>query len=128
MPHERNALKVGFVTIFVVVLFIVILLWISQRVGGEMQSLTIRFKSSPDMPTLVPGSQVLVGGHKVGEVKSATEALNQIWQEVSTELYQQAGPQPGAPGPGGNGFDGAAQADGEDVIDADYEVVDEEKK
>ena len=76
-----------------------------------------------------------VKADEVGEIKSATEALNQIWQEVSTELYQQAGPQPGeqAPGgfagPGGNGgFDGAAQPEGEDVIDADYEVVDEEKK
>jgi len=77
-----------------------------------------------------------VKADEVGEIKSATEALNQIWQEVSAELYQQAGPQdPGGNGNmGGNGFqnhggfDGAAQPEGEDVIDADYEVVDEEKK
>jgi ABC-type transporter Mla subunit MlaD len=68
MAQERNALKVGLVTLFVVGTFFVILLWISQRVGGEMQTITIRFKSSPDMPTLVPGSYVLVGGHKVGKV------------------------------------------------------------
>jgi molecular chaperone DnaK len=77
-----------------------------------------------------------VKADEVDEIKSATEALNQIWQEVSAELYQQAGPQdPGGNGNmGGNGFqdhggfDGAAQPEGEDVIDADYEVVDEEKK
>ncbi|NQU07118.1 MAG: molecular chaperone DnaK, partial [Candidatus Abyssubacteria bacterium] len=68
----------------------------------------------------------------IGEIKSATEALNQVWQEVSTEIYQQAGAQAGGPqgGPeGGNGSAGpAAQEEGEEVIDADYEVVDEEKK
>jgi molecular chaperone DnaK len=68
----------------------------------------------------------------IGEIKSATEALNQVWQEVSTEIYQQAGAQAGGPhgGPeGGNGSAGpTAQEEGEEVIDADYEVVDEEKK
>ena len=68
----------------------------------------------------------------IGEIKSATEALNQVWQEASTEIYQQAGAQTGGPhgGPeGGNGSAGpAAQEEGEEVIDADYEVVDEEKK
>jgi len=72
---------------------------------------------------------------EIGEIKSATEALNQTWQEVSTQMYQQAGaqanaqagPQPGGP-QGGNGSAGATGGNGDDVIDADYEVVDEEKK
>ncbi len=76
----------------------------------------------------------------VAEIESATEALNQIWQQVSTEMYQQAGAQgPGAAGgpggpqgayaepEGGNGSAGAAPGNGEEVIDADYEVVDEER-
>jgi molecular chaperone DnaK len=78
----------------------------------------------------------------VGEIASATAALEQTWQEVSTELYQQAahtehagqaGPHAGDPHaayagqPGGNGNGAAAQPDGEDVIDADYEVVGEDK-
>lgn len=71
MAQERNALKVGIVTVVVIVVFFVILLWISQHVGGEMQLLTIRFKSTPDMPTLTPGSAVLVGGQKVGRVVAA---------------------------------------------------------
>ena len=68
----------------------------------------------------------------IGEIKSATEALNQTWQEVSTQIYQQAGgPQGSACGgpEGGNGSAaGHAREEGEEVIDADYEVVDEEKK
>jgi len=72
---------------------------------------------------------------EIGEIKSATEALNQTWQEVSTQMYQQAGaqanaqagPQPGGP-QGGNGSAGATGGNGDDVIDADYEMVDEEKK
>jgi len=72
---------------------------------------------------------------EIGEIKSATEALNQTWQEVSAQMYQQAGaqanaqagPQPGGP-QGGNGSAGATGGNGDDVIDADYEVVDEEKK
>jgi molecular chaperone DnaK len=79
-----------------------------------------------------------VKAEEVGEIKSATDALDQTWQQVSTELYQQAGAQAGAqPGgaetaygeaPHGNGANGAAGQNGEDVIDADYEVVDEGKK
>jgi molecular chaperone DnaK len=77
---------------------------------------------------------------EVGEIKSATDALQQTWQEVSTQMYQQAGAQAGAQagGPQGEPFGGGpggAQGpqqgepkEGEDVIDADYEVVDEENK
>ena len=63
----------------------------------------------------------------VNEIKSALEALNQTWNEVSAKLYQQqqppegAGPQPG-PQPGGE------TADEKEVEEADYEVVDDEKK
>ncbi len=64
---------------------------------------------------------------ELGEIRSATDALNQIWQQVSTEMYQQAGSQ-AAGSQGGNGSTAESGGDGEDVIDADYEVVDEEKK
>lgn len=68
MPQERNAFKVGIVTISIVVVFFVVLIWISQRIGGEMQPITVRFDATSAMPTLVRGSAVLVGGHKVGKV------------------------------------------------------------
>jgi ABC-type transporter Mla subunit MlaD len=68
MAAERNAFKVGLVTVIVTLTFFVILLWISRGVGGATQQISVRFKSSPAMPTLAPGSTVLVGGQKVGRV------------------------------------------------------------
>jgi len=70
----------------------------------------------------------------VNEIKSATDALQEIWHQASTEIYQQAGAQAGAQAggayaggaPDGNGHD-HAHSEGDDVIDADYEVVDEGK-
>ncbi|HKQ47714.1 MAG TPA: hypothetical protein VJZ71_06580 [Phycisphaerae bacterium] len=71
MPAERNAFKVGLVTIVTGVAFFVILIWISQTVGGDLQRIAVRFKSAPSMPSLMEGSGVLVGGQKVGNVVSA---------------------------------------------------------
>ncbi len=66
----------------------------------------------------------------VNEIKSATDALQEIWHQASTEIYQQAGAQAAGAhaggAPGGNGHD-HAHREGDDVIDADYEVVDEGK-
>jgi molecular chaperone DnaK len=73
-------------------------------------------------------------GDSTAEIKSAADALQSVWQSVSTEMYQHVGAgqaagaeaysggQPGGgdgSGPGGNG-----QGQNEDTIDADYEVVD----
>lgn len=60
----------------------------------------------------------------VAEIKSASEALNQIWSEISTRMYQQSG---GAqPGPQAEAATSAGSE--EKVEEADYEVVDENKK
>lgn len=53
-------------------------------------------------------------------IKSKTEALQNAFQSVSEELYKQAQAQ------AGGAEAGAAQDD--DVVDADYEVVDEDDK
>jgi len=84
MAQERNAFKVGLVTLIATLTFFVILLWISKGVGGKMQQITVRFKSSPAMPTLAPGSTVLVGGQKVGRVLSA-ELLPQTFEAKDKE-------------------------------------------
>lgn len=68
MRKERNALKVGSATIVIVALFFMVLLWVSKGVGGQMQAVVIHFQPTPAMPTLVPGSAVLVGGQNVGQV------------------------------------------------------------
>ena len=70
-------------------------------------------------------------------IKTATESLTQAFYKVSEKMYQQANPQGGQPGPdmGGAGF-GGQQAGGaaggsgnkgpDDVVDADYTVVDDQ--
>lgn len=70
-------------------------------------------------------------GTNTDEIKSATEALNAAWNEASTQMYSQA---TGTPGAGGEeqanpnaGAEGQ-QPDDKKVENADFEVVDDEKK
>ena len=68
-------------------------------------------------------------GEDTDEIKSAADALQQLWQEASTAMYQQAGAQQ----EGQSGFDPSAGAAGnggqqstgqtEDVVDAEFEEV-----
>ena len=63
-------------------------------------------------------------------IKNATEALTRAFYAVSEKLYSQAGAQPG-PDMGGaaGGATGATDNGGDDnVVDADYEVVDDNNK
>ena len=64
----------------------------------------------------------------VDSMKSAMDELTKVWQEVSQKLYQQA--QPGAEGGAEAQADGQAQDGGSDAgaEDADFEVVDDDKK
>ena len=71
-------------------------------------------------------------------MKSSMELLNAALQPISADLYAQAsaegqqqagGPPPGGEAPGGDaGAASDASPSGDDVIDADFEMVDEEKK
>ena len=75
-------------------------------------------------------------GENVDEIKSATEALTQEWHQVASELYAQASQasQASQADPGAGGAPGdPGQAAGEEkkddgVVDAEYEVVDDDKK
>ncbi|OBZ19181.1 molecular chaperone DnaK [Bacillus sp. FJAT-27264] len=58
------------------------------------------------------------------EITAATEALNEIVQQLSVKLYEQAAAEQGAAG-GEGAPEGASKKD--NVVDADYEVVDDEK-
>jgi molecular chaperone DnaK len=65
------------------------------------------------------------------EIKKQTEKLTEKWHKVSSQMYQSANPQ-GAPGaetqsPGPDARQEQKKS-GDDVVDAEYEVVDEEKK
>jgi len=76
------------------------------------------------------------------DIKSATEKLNATWQDVAQRMYQTASEQAGAagadPGAGAQGA-GPAEGDaaqpqpgpsgaGDEVADAEYEVIDDDKK
>ncbi|HHW30207.1 MAG TPA: molecular chaperone DnaK [Clostridiaceae bacterium] len=69
-------------------------------------------------------------GNDIGRIKSSTESLQQAFYSISSKIYQQpgaggqAGPNPGA-GFGGAGGQGAGEQD--NVYDADYKVVDDDK-
>ena len=73
-------------------------------------------------------------GSDTQAIKDATEELTKAFYAVSEKLYQQSGAQ-GQPGPdmgganftGGNSAQGGSDA-GPDVVDADYTVVDDDKK
>ncbi len=77
------------------------------------------------------------------KIKAATESLTKTWSEISQNIYQQAGPQPGQgqPGPDQPGPDSQQSKQGQtnqnakssdkkddkEVEDASYEVVDDDK-
>jgi molecular chaperone DnaK len=76
-------------------------------------------------------------GSNPTEIKSAADALNQIWQEAASKMYANAssqppgGPSAGGPAAGGSAGSpsGSSEPGGEGKVhDADYEVVDEDKK
>ena len=73
-------------------------------------------------------------GSDTQAIKNATEELTKAFYAVSEKLYQQSGAQ-GQPGPdmGGANFTGGSSNQGgndagPDVVDADYTVVDDDKK
>jgi molecular chaperone DnaK len=76
--------------------------------------------------------EMLKNNASTEELKKETEKLTEKWHKVSTKMYQASGPAQGAPGagegaPGPDAQQGQKKG-GDDVVDAEYEVVDEEKK
>lgn len=69
----------------------------------------------------------VVGGNDPDEIKKRTEALTGELNTLSQKLYAQTGAQAGAQ-PGTEAQAGAGKAQGDGVVDADYEVVDDDNK
>lgn len=61
------------------------------------------------------------------QIKSATEELTEIVQQLSVKLYEQAAQAQQAQGGEGNADGATGSAKKDNVVDADYEVVDEDK-
>lgn len=96
-------------------------------------------KDLGDKVTADDKSKIDAGVNKVKEalkgtdteaIKKATEELQQAFYDVSAKIYQQTGGAPGAD-PNAAGFGGQQGAPGaenaDNVVDADYKVVDEDK-
>ncbi|MCY9695145.1 molecular chaperone DnaK [Paenibacillus alginolyticus] len=66
-----------------------------------------------------------LAGNELEAIKKATEELTEVIQQLSVKLYEQASAAQGAEGAAGAG---EAPKGRENVVDADYEVVDEQKK
>jgi molecular chaperone DnaK len=66
-------------------------------------------------------------GSDVGEIKSSTDALQQVFHAAAQQMYQAAGgPGPGGPGgPSGDGAPGDGGKGKQGSVDADFEVVEE---
>ena len=60
-------------------------------------------------------------------IKDATEELKKAFYAASEKLYGQAGQAGPGPDMGGAGFGGGQDQGGDNVVDADYEVVDDDK-
>lgn len=79
-----------------------------------------------ELEGLIDKAKEAVKGESSEAMKSATEALNAKLQEISTELYQKASQNVGA-GPSANASSAsAASSKKDDVVDADFEVIDKE--
>jgi len=62
--------------------------------------------------------------NNVEQIKSATDKLTKVFYELSEKLYSQTGANPGAAG----STEDVTGAEGDNVVDADYEVEDNDGK
>ena len=74
--------------------------------------------------------QSALNAGNIDDIKAKTEALTQQFHTISAKMYQQAQAQQqaaGGAGPDMGAADAGAAPDGDNVVDADYEVVDDDK-
>jgi len=100
----------------------------AEKTLGEMGD-KIPAGEKSDVQAKVDRLKEVLKGNDSAAIKSATEDLTKAFYAVSEKLYSQAGAQqPGGPGPdmGGAAPGGNAGGNAGDVVDADYEVVDDD--
>ena len=95
----------------------------------EKQLKEMEDKISPDSKSKLEAAigrvKEALNGTNTDEIKSATEALTQVWHQVAGEMYQQASAdqEDGAQQAGPEQKDQKKSEKGGDVVDADFEVV-----
>jgi molecular chaperone DnaK len=77
----------------------------------------------------VDGAKKALRAGETGEIAKASEALQAAYSEAGRSLYQQAQPSSEAGGePAGGAAPGGEPKKPEDVVEADYEIVDDQEK
>lgn len=69
-----------------------------------------------------------IASNNTEQIKSATESLSKVWGEVAQTLYQQPGGQEAQPNAGQQTSQNTDSTKDQNVEDASYEVVDDDKK
>ena len=108
---------------------------------GEKLDASLKSKLESDVAAL----KEAIKSDESERIKTAMDAVSKTWHEASAQLYQQSqsasggpggaggpggpgGAEAGTPPPGGSSASGPGGGADDDVVDADFEVVDEEKK
>ena len=101
----------------------------TEKQLGEMGD-KVNAESKSKVEAAVGRVKEALKGTNSEEIKSATEALTQVWHQVAGELYQQASEEAGPqPGPEAGPTPGSAREKKKDekAVDADFEVVDDKE-
>ncbi|MCL6494969.1 MAG: molecular chaperone DnaK [Ignavibacterium sp.] len=93
----------------------------------------LKDKLTPDMKSRIESEikkvEDALASNNTEQIKSATDSLTKAWNEVSQKIYSQAGAQTPHEQTTGQQTGSAPSGDGKDnVQDASYEVVDDDKK
>jgi molecular chaperone DnaK len=93
----------------------------------------LKDKLTPDMKSRIESEikkvEDALASNNTEQIKSATDSLTKAWNEVSQKIYSQAGTQTPHEQTTGQQTGSAPSGDGKDnVQDASYEVVDDDKK
>lgn len=93
----------------------------------------LKDKLTPDMKSRIESEikkvEDALASNNTEQIKSATDSLTKTWNEVSQQIYSQAGAQTPHEQTTGQQTGSAPSGDGKDnVQDASYEVVDDDKK
>lgn len=93
----------------------------------------LKDKLTPDMKSRIEAEikkvEDALATNNTEQIKSATDSLTKAWNEISQKIYSQAGQQTPHEQTTGQQAGSAASGDGKDnVQDASYEVVDDDKK
>jgi molecular chaperone DnaK len=94
--------------------------------------------SADDVKKLESGAEEVRNALKtdnIDDIKSATDKLNAVWQDVAQRMYQQASAEQQESSQQATGTEGATgssesskQKDGKGPVEAEYEIIDDDKK